>query len=68
MTFEDFASQFDNIYICRVAEWNEVRLRGKFTKSPYPSKDDNFVSKSMYAFNIVNKTHLIIGLHQDDIN
>ncbi len=67
ITFEDFVGLFDNMDVCRVGEWDEVRLRGSFTRSQYPSKDDNFVSKSIYALEVHQKTHLIIGLHQDDI-
>lgn len=68
VTFEDFVTMFDNVDICRVGDdWDEFRLRGRFTRSQYISKDDNYVSKSMYAIEVHQKSHLIIGLHQDDI-
>jgi hypothetical protein len=62
---EDFVRIFDNIDICRVDEWDEIRLRGKFTKSSNP--DEGYASKSMYGFEVSSKTHLIIGMHQDDV-
>lgn len=52
ITFEDFVGLFDNIDICRTADWEEIRLRGRFIKSPYCSKDENFVSKSIYALDV----------------
>jgi hypothetical protein len=67
ITFEDFVGLFDNIDICRTANWDEISLRGRFIKSAYSSKEENFVSKSIYALDVKQKTHLIIGLHQDDI-
>lgn len=43
--FEDFVQIFDNIEVCRIGEWNEVRLRGSFVQVQYPSGDHFYQSK-----------------------
>jgi len=30
MCYEDFVAKFDSLDVCRVANWDDMRLRGKF--------------------------------------
>lgn len=65
MSFEDFVKQFVSLDVCRIASWDELRLRGRFIRY-YDVKDpDNeiVVSKWIYALEVPSKTHLVIGLH-----
>ena len=68
MSFEDFISNFAQVDVCRVKNWNELRLRGRFIR--YNDENDPLneivVSKWFYALEVPRKTHVIIGLHQED--
>ena len=64
----DFTSIFDNLIVCKVRNWDEVRVKGRFvrySKSDY--KEYEVVqSKWIYAIDVPCKTQVIIGLHQED--
>lgn len=32
MSFDDFVSNFDSLDVCRVKDWDELRLRGRFIR------------------------------------
>lgn len=32
MSFSDFVSNFDSLDVCRVRNWDEVRVRGRFVR------------------------------------
>jgi hypothetical protein len=32
MSFKDFTTNFDSLDVCRVANWDELRLRGRFIR------------------------------------
>lgn len=38
MSFKDFVSIFDSLDICRVRNWDEVRIRGRFIR--YAENED----------------------------
>ena len=54
--------------MCRVSAWEELRLRGRFIRYYDINDPENevVVSKWFYALEIPNKTHLVVGLHQED--
>lgn len=68
MSFDDFTKQFNSLDVCRVTSWNELRLRGRFIRHCDQLDLDNeiIVSKWIYGLEVPTKTHLIIGLHQED--
>ena len=68
MSFEDFTGKFDSLDVCRVASWDELRLRGRFIRFYDVNDTDNEIvaSKWIYALEVPVKTHVVIGLHQED--
>lgn len=68
MCLEDFVQKFDSIDICRVSNWDELRLRGRFIRYNDINEPDNevVVSKWYYALEVYEKSHVIVGLHQED--
>lgn len=32
MSFDDFCSHFDSLDVCRVSNWDELRIRGRFIR------------------------------------
>jgi len=32
MSFDDFVNRFESLDVCRVSNWNELRLRGRFIR------------------------------------
>lgn len=68
MGFDDFMLKFDSISVCRVTDWDELRLRGKFIRynDVKETQHEAVVSKWFYALEVPEKSHVIIGLHQED--
>jgi hypothetical protein len=68
MSFEDFCANFESLDVSRVSNWDELRLRGKFIRYNDINDPDNevVVSKWFYALEVPEKSHVIIGLHQED--
>lgn len=65
MSFDDFIKNFDSFDVCRIANWDELRVRGRFIR--YSNKADptieEVVSKWIYALEVPYKTHVVLGLH-----
>lgn len=68
MSFEDFSNLFDSLDVCRVANWDELRLRGRYIRYNDVMDPENevVVSKWIYALEVPVKSHIVIGLHQED--
>jgi calpain-15 len=68
MTFGDFTSTFFSLDVCRSQNWDEIRVRGRFIRynDVRDQNTDVVVSKWFYALEIPVKTHVIVGLHQED--
>ena len=68
MSYEDFYNGYDSITICKVENWNEVRMRGIFMRLfEADDTDEDFVlSKFYYSFRLEEETSIEIGLHQED--
>jgi calpain-15 len=68
MPFKDFCKQFDSLDVCRVRNWEEVRIRGRFIR--YQDGNNPTVevvhSKWIYALYVPKKSHVIITLYQAD--
>lgn len=69
MSFSDFVVNFDSLDVCRVRNWDEIRIRGRFIR--FADTENQTVevvqSKWIYAIDVPKKTHVIIALHQEDI-
>lgn len=67
MSYKDFINLYDQIIICKVENWNEIRLKGKFIKvNEVTSTNDWILSQFYYTFSLSQTTRLEIGLHQED--
>lgn len=68
MSFGDFVKHFDCLDVCKIKDWDELNIRGRFIRYNDINDPDNelVVSKWFYALEIPSKTHLIVGLHQED--
>lgn len=68
MAYEEFFEYFNNLTICKVQNWHELRLKGKFIKviEESPEASDWVISQFYYTFHLANKAHVEIGIHQED--
>jgi calpain-15 len=65
MSFEDFIKFFRSLNVCRVRNWQENRIRGKFLRLR-DENDPNFeqvVSKWYYELDVKEESTFFIGLH-----
>lgn len=68
ISLENFIENFQNIHVCKVQKWNELRLRGKFVNGidQNNNKISHFCSRWYYHIDIPETTHVVFGLHQED--
>jgi len=68
MSFNDFLMNFKAVNICSVKNWQELRIKGKFTRITDISNPnfDLTISKWYYNIEIGKRTQLVIALHQED--
>ena len=65
--FTEFVEEFEKVFVCKVQEWNEVRIRSRFIKAKLEGDDgDEVISKFHYTLKISKKSEVVIGLHQED--
>ena len=68
MNLKDFVSHFNALHVCRVKNWDEVRIKGKFIRVQ-DAEDPNVevvVSKWFYSIDLPERVRLFIGIHQED--
>lgn len=68
MSYSDFLQHFANLSVCRIKNWEEVRMKGKFIRVP-DVEDPNVevvMSKWYYSLDLTHKCSLYIGIHQED--
>jgi calpain-15 len=68
MSYVDFFKYFTSISVCKVDNWNTIRLKGIYLRVlEEDDKDEDFVlSKFYYSFHLQEKAEIMIGLHQED--
>jgi hypothetical protein len=67
MSFEDFTKHFKGINVCRVRNWQESRIRGKFLRvTDNQTGYDSVISKWYYELVVNDEVEMFIGLHQED--
>ena len=63
--FSDLADNFDSITICKVKNWDEIRIKGKFIR--VQDLDDKNVevvmSKWYYSLEVERRTKIHIAIH-----
>lgn len=68
MSFQDAVKHFKCLNVCRVKNWEEVRIKGKFIRIQ-DIEDPNVeivISKWYYSVDLHEPTRLFLGLHQED--
>jgi hypothetical protein len=67
MSYEDFLKNFESITVWKIQNWDELRLKGKFIKvEEAETNNDWVISQFYYTFSLSRKTHIEMGLHQED--
>jgi hypothetical protein len=68
MSIEDFFDNFNDLGVCKVEAWNEIRLKGKFIKVKEAENEnwDWALSKFYYTFKLNEEGRVNIGVHQED--
>ena len=65
MTYYDFIKHFHSLNICKIKNWDEVRIKGKFVR--VEDVDDSNVevvmSKWYYSLEVTEPTNVIVGIH-----
>lgn len=68
MSYDDFIQHFSTLNVCRVKNWDEVRIKGKFIRVQ-DVEDSNMevvVSKWYYSVDLPERVRIFIGIHQED--
>ena len=63
LTFDDFIREFSFMDVCRVRNWAEARIRGRFLRI---GDEDSVLSKWVYTVEANCKSHAVISVHQED--
>jgi calpain-15 len=68
MSFEDIIDQFSNLNVCKVKNWDEVRIKGKFVRVQdlQDASIELVMSKWYYSIDVTTPTRVFIGIHQED--
>ena len=68
MEYHDFLKNFNGLNICKIANWYDLRLRGKFIRcwEKEDPDEDWVLSKFYYRFKLFDHTKITIGIHQED--
>lgn len=69
LSFEDFKNNFGIVSLCKVSNWQQAAMRGKFITCT-DINDPNFTaicSRYFYSLEITEKSKVIVGVHQEDV-
>lgn len=68
MSFQDFTKSFDSLDVCRVRNWDEARIRGRFLRYSDPENltFESVISKWVYALDVPTKSHVVLSICQED--
>jgi calpain-15 len=59
MSFADFARHFKTLNVCKVSDWEEVRVKGEFRSGG--------ASRYFYELSVTDaRQRVVVGLHQED--
>lgn len=65
MGFRDFSVNFRALNVCKVSDWEEVRVKGEFS-TKISDLDSLARSKYYYEIKVASKQRVLIGIHQED--
>jgi calpain-15 len=65
MSFKDFTQHFKALNVCKIGDWEELRVKGEFTNQLL---DNEHVVKTKYYYEIQvqQKQKIFVGVHQED--
>lgn len=66
MSYQEAVNYFKSLNVCRVRNWNEIRLKGKFLRiqDAEQSQIEAVQSKWYYSFDVLEgQTRVFISLH-----
>lgn len=65
MSFKDFTDHFESLDVCRVRNWEEARIRGRFIRFSDADNTtlDHVMSKWIYALDVPRKSHVVLTLN-----
>ena len=68
MSYEDSLAKFACLNVCKAVNMHETRIRGKFLRIQdiEDSTIEVVISKWYYSVDVQVRTHVFIGLHQED--
>ena len=69
MSYQEAVNYFKSLNVCRVRNWNEIRLKGKFLRiqDAEQAQIEAVQSKWYYSFDVLEgQTRIFISLHQED--
>lgn len=62
MSFKDFIQNFRALNVCKVKDWEEIRVKGEFS-TKVCDYDNLARSKYIYEVKIEGKQRILIGIH-----
>ena len=68
ISYQDVLKHFKTLNVCRIKNWDEVRIKGKYIRVQ-DIDDPNVeivISKWYYSIDLHETTKIFIGLHQED--
>ena len=68
ISLEDFYTNFTGIHCCKVDEWNEIWLPGKFiwVKDSADASNDMVLSNYYYEVSFSSDSNAFLGIHQEN--
>jgi calpain-15 len=62
MSFQDFVKNFRALNVCKVSDWEEIRVKGEFS-SKLMVNENIARSKYIYEIKVESKQRVLIGIH-----
>ena len=69
ISYQDVLKYFKTLNVCRIKNWDEVRIKGKFIRVQdiEDPQVEIVISKWYYSIDLQETTKIFIGLHQEDM-
>ena len=65
--YDDFFKYYESLTVCKIENWRELRLKGKFIKAEeMQSGNQTVISQFYYSLKLENSAHIELGIHQED--
>lgn len=62
MSFADYRQNFRALNVCKVSDWDEVRVKGEFTNK-MTEVSHGTKSRYFYELSVTEKQRVLIGIH-----